>query len=49
MALIDEYIQRCDLEVSKAHTNIQIEDAKKALWYEFKNILEQIKEKKDKP
>jgi hypothetical protein len=45
MNLVNDYIQRCDLEIKKAQTNIQVEDAKKQLWYEFKGILEQIEEK----
>lgn len=44
MTLLEEAIDRCDVEIRNSQINIRIEDAKKQLWYEFKGILEQVKE-----
>ena len=44
MELIDEYIQRCSIEVNNCRTNRSVEEAREQLWHEFKSILMEIKD-----
>jgi hypothetical protein len=43
MAKVDEYIQRCDVEIKRCRTTRAVEEAREALWEGFKIILEDIK------
>ena len=48
MTLLDDYPIRCEREAKRCGINIEIEEAKKQLWYEFGNILLEIRNEQKK-